>query len=275
MQRVRAARFENRLASPAILILRILRVVLFMVGCAVILAFIAPFARRFPGKESELFLGVATSVATFAITALFVRWDHVRLADVGAMPGPKSIGRLALGVLIGTLAIAAWAGISIVAGQARWTRTNSVGVSSILITLLAYLFLACREELAFRGLPLRRLHHVLGLWPAQFFVAVVFALEHRLAGATWIDAMLGAGVGSLVFGMAAIATEGLAVPIGIHAAWNVGHWALGLKGTPGIWTVVSAGSPLVGIILYDIVMLSATLAFWLWHRKRVESVTVH
>jgi uncharacterized protein len=257
----------------AILILRILRIILFMVGCAVILAFIAPFARRFPAKESELFLGIATSVATFALTALFVRWEHVGLADVGAMPDSKSIGRLALGVLIGTLAIAAWAGMSLVAGQTRWTRANEIDVSSIAIAFFAYLCLACREELAFRGFPLRRLHHVLGLWPAQFFVALMFALEHRLAGATWIDAMLGAGVGSLLFGMAAIVTEGLAVPIGIHAAWNAGHWALGLKGSPGIWMVVVDGnhrpsSPFVGIILYDVVMLSATLAFWLWHRKR-------
>jgi membrane protease YdiL (CAAX protease family) len=257
----------------AILILRILRVLLFMIGCAAILAFIAPFARRFPGMESEAFLGVAASAATFALTALFVRWEHVRLADVGAMPDSKSFGRLAFGVLIGALAIAAWAGISILAGQARWTRANEVGVSSIAIAFLAYLCLACREELAFRGFPLRRLHPVLGLWPAQFFVAIVFALEHRLAGATWIDAVLGAGVGSLLFGMAAVATEGLAVPIGIHAAWNTGHWALGLKGTPGIWTVVidqnhRAGSPFIGIILYDIVMLSTTLAFWLWYRKR-------
>ena len=253
--------------------MRILRVVLFMVGCAAILAFVAPFARQFPGKESEVFLGVTTSVATFALTALFVRWEHLRLADVGAMPDAKSIGRLALGVLIGTLAIAAWAGISIVAGQTRWVRANEIDVWPIVIAVLAYLCLACREELAFRGFPLRRLHHVLGLWPAQLFVAVVFALEHRLAGATWIDAMLGAGVGSILFGMAAIATEGLAVPIGIHAAWNAGHWALGLKGTPGIWTVVidrnhSPGSPFIGIILYDVVMLSATLAFWLWHRRQ-------
>ena len=246
-----------------------------MVGCAAILAFIAPFARRFPGKESELFLGVATSVATFALTALFVRWDHVRLADVGAMPDAKSIAKLAVGVLIGALAIATWAGISILAGQTRWARANAIDISPIAIAFLAYLCLACREELAFRGFPLRRLHQVVGLWPAQFFVAIVFALEHRLAGAMWIDAILGAGIGSLLFGMAAIATDGLAVPIGLHAAWNVGHWALGLKGTPGIWTVASAGSPFIGIILYDVVMLSTTFAFWLWYRKRVKSVTVH
>ncbi len=111
-----------------------------------------------------------------------------------------------------------------------------------------------------------------GLWPAQIFIALMFALEHKLAGATWIDAFLGSGIGSLLFGMAAIATQGLAVPIGVHAAWNVGHWALGLKGTPGLWRVVvdaqhQQGSGFAGILIYDAVMLSGAFGFWMWNRR--------
>ena len=256
----------------------LVRVILFMLACAVVLALVAPFARKLPGKESELFLGGVTSIVTFALTALFVRWERLRLTDVGAMPSAQSFGRMALGLVVGSLIISAWAGISLAAGQMHWVRANDVDVRSIMIALLAYLSLACREELAFRGYPLRRMHERFGLWPAQFFVAFMFAFEHKLAGATWLDAFLGAGVGSLLFGMAAIATQGLAVPIGVHAAWNLGHWALGLKGTPGLWRAVvdeqhqhSAG--FTGTMLYDVVMLFATFAFWLWYRRSRPAAT--
>lgn len=69
----------------------------------------------------------------------------------------------------------------------------------------------------------------------QWMVALVFAAEHRLGGSTWIHALLGAGVGSLLFGMASLATRGLALPIGLHAAWNFGQWVAGDKEFPGIW----------------------------------------
>ena len=77
--------------------------------------------------------------------------------------------------------------------------------------------------------------HTWGVWSGQVFVAIVFALEHRLGGSPWVQVIFGAFVGSLLFGMASIATRGLAVPIGVHAAWNFGTWLLGMKGQGGVW----------------------------------------
>ena len=140
------------------------------------------------------------------------------------------------------------------------------------ITLIAYLALASREELAFHGYPLRRLEQSFGIWGAQLIVALVFALEHMVGGWPWTRALFGAGVGSLLFGMAAIATRGLAVPIGLHAAWNFGQSMMGLNGEPALWrAVVDNGQEQhiehVRTISYVAVMGSATLAFWFWHRK--------
>jgi membrane protease YdiL (CAAX protease family) len=240
-----------------------------------VLAFAAPIAQRVAGPHFELFLGVVTSIATFALTAIFVRWDRVHLDDVGAWPNLRTPARLALGFLIGLLIIAAWGAISLTAGQVHWVRANDFDPGSIAMALLAYVALACREELAFRGYPLRMLDRRFGLWPAQLSIAFMFALEHKLAGATWVDAFLGSGVGSLLFGMAAIATRGLAIPIGIHAAWNLGHWALGLKGTPGVWKVIDQphNTGVKGIFVYDAVMLFAVFAFWLWHRRSAKRTT--
>jgi hypothetical protein len=116
------------------------------------------------------------------------------------------------------------------------------------------------------------LEKTFGPWTAQLLVALVFAVEHKVGGWPWERALLGAGVGSIMFGMAALATRGLAVPIGIHAAWNFGQWMLGLNGTSGIWGVVveqgqDQRAEQVRTIGYLVVMSVATLAFWLWYQK--------
>jgi membrane protease YdiL (CAAX protease family) len=168
--------------------------------------------------------------------------------------------------------VALWMFISMATGYLHWERAPENGAVLAAITLIAYLALASREELAFHGYPLRRLERSFGMGGAQLIVALVFALEHMVGGWPWTRALFGAGVGSLLFGMAAIATRGLAVPIGLHAAWNFGQSMMGLYGEPAIWrAVVDKGQEQyiehVRTISYLAVMGSATLAFWVWKRK--------
>jgi hypothetical protein len=94
-----------------------------------------------------------------------------------------------------------------------------------------------------------------------------------IGGQSWLGALLGPAIGSLLFDIASIATEGLAVPIGIHAAWNLGHWALGFKDTPGVWRPIaslgdSGRAYAVGTASYFVVTGLATFGFWKWHRSR-------
>jgi membrane protease YdiL (CAAX protease family) len=143
------------------------------------------------------------------------------------------------------------------------------------MSLLTYIAVSCREELGFRGYPLFRLKGFFGVWGAQIIVALVFAVEHMAGGWPLLRAILGAGVGSLMFGMAAIATRGLAVPIGLHAAWNFGDWILGGKGTPGLWQVVveegqQQRAQLSGTFGYLTVVSLATITFWLWYRSKTK-----
>lgn len=248
------------------------RVVLFMLGCAVMLAAAAPAATRVSEKWSPFLTGALAGIGAFALTALFVSWERLGLADVGAAINARSVVRLIVGLLVGLLLVALWAALSEASGTVRWVRAPGVGSPGVLTALVSYLALSFREELGFRGYPLRRLDRVFGLWAGQLFVATVFAAEHKLGGSPWSQALLGAGVGSLLFGMVAIATRGLAVGIGVHAAWNLGQWALGLKGMPGLWhgvvkDALQESARRVGMISYLAVMGTATLAFWLWHRK--------
>jgi uncharacterized protein len=248
------------------------RTVLFMFGCAVALAVASPHMPGPPGARQELALGIATTILAFALTVLFVRWDGVGLGDVGALPGPRSVPRFAFGILAGLLLVALCAGVAAVASEVRWSRTPGVGIGGAVVRLAAYVALAGREELAFRGYPLRRLERNFGVGAAQLLVAAAFALEHRIGGWPWTHALVGAGVGSLLFGMAAIVTRGLAVPIGMHAAWNCGEWALGLKGEAGLFIAVVApgrerNADVVRTVTYVVVMVLATVAIWAWGRR--------
>jgi hypothetical protein len=76
--------------------------------------------------------------------------------------------------------------------------------------------------------------------------------------------------------MAALATRGLAMPIGLHSAWNFGQWVLGGKEMPGLWRTVipqeiQAHLDRVGMISYVIVMALATLAFWYSYKRRMST----
>jgi membrane protease YdiL (CAAX protease family) len=158
------------------------RVVLFLLGCAFVLAATAPLTHKLPELWPNLVLGAVASLGAFALTVLFVRWEGLRLEDVGAAPARWSLPRCAFGFLVGLVLVALSASISAATGHMRWARTPGVGFSDATITFFTYIALSCREELGFRGYPLRRLEQFFGLWGAQIIVALVFAAEHMAAG---------------------------------------------------------------------------------------------
>jgi membrane protease YdiL (CAAX protease family) len=252
------------------------RVVLLMVGCAIILMAANPFTPHLAEQWPTAIVGTVTGFATLGLSLLFLRWDGLRLADVGAAPRRRSLVRMALGFLVGLLLVAMQMGLVTLEGHLRWVRSSGVGVAPSLSALAAYLALACREELAFHGYPLRRMEQDFGLWGGQIFVATIFAFEHVAGGYSWRNAILGAFAGSLLFGMAALATRGLAVPIGLHAAWNFGQWILGQKAVSGLWMPVVAGGYRARfdrneMLAYLAVVGPATVAFWWMKRRRQKT----
>lgn len=252
------------------------RVALFMITCALVLIAAGVAMPTLPDLWSQVILGVSTSLVTFALTKVFARWDGLELKDVGAAIASRSWLRLAIGFLIGLGLVGLQASMVGVVGRTRWVRSPEVGFSATSTALAAYLVLSCREELAFRGYPLRRLDCLFGPYAAQLLVALAFAIEHVAGGYSWTNAMLGVATGSLLFGMAALATRGLAIPIGLHAAWNFGQWVLGGKEMPGLWRAVNPQEvqphlERVGMISYVIVMVLATFAFWCFYKRRIST----
>jgi hypothetical protein len=251
-----------------------------MLACAVSLAAAAPWVKNVSSPWKELALGAVLSVSGFLLTALFVRWDRKPLAlgleEVGVWTprGERrwAAARFGVGFGLGLALVAVTTAALGVVGGVRFQLAGDARLVEWGAVLLGYLLLSSREELAFRGYPLFRLRAVLGDWPALVIVALIFAAEHRLGGWDWGRALYGAGVGSLVFGMAALATRGLALPIGIHAAWNFGQWVVGLRGdgAPLKATVLPADQAhfdLVHSVSYVIVMAGAGVGLLVWKRR--------
>lgn len=246
------------------------RSLLFWLATMALLALAGPLAGD--GSRAALIVGTLTVPPTFALTVLFIRWDGKRLGDYCFRLTGGSWLRFAAGLLLGFVLIAAQTALMLIlmGGGVHWTAASHTPAMGVAV--LGYLLLASREELAFRGYPLRKLSSEFGPWPAQIVVAVMFVIEHRLGGSTWTNAVIGSGLGALVFGMAALATRGLAFPIGLHAAWNIGDWARGTKGGGGLWQLVpgpdsAIHAERIALASYVAVMSLVLAALWAWHRR--------
>ena len=244
------------------------RVLLFWLGTMALLAISGPIAGT--GRQAALVIGALTAPATLALTALFIKWEGKRFSDYCFEIGRGSLFRFAGGILFGFLLVGAQTALMLIGGGVHWVA--AVPAPTIIFPILGYLLLAAREELAFRGYPLRKLASQFGPWSAQIVVAALFIVEHRLAGSSWINALIGSGMGALVFSMAALASRGLALPIGLHAAWNIGDWARGTKGAKGLWNIViepasAIHAQRIAMASYVGVMLLALAVFWQWYLR--------
>lgn len=248
------------------------RVLLFFLACMALLIAVGGLPRHVPSLPAEAAVGAVATLGTLCVTALFLWWDGRHFRDIGLAPDRRSMLRFVVGSVIGLSLVAVHMALVAASGYVQWVAVPSVNLSSVALAAIGYGLLACREEVAFRGYPLWTLASAFGIWGAQAIVMAVFVVEHLLGGDTWVNALIGSGLGALVFGMAAFATRGLALPIGLHAAWNFGDWMRGGKGGGGIWTsIVSPGHEAqasgLGMAAYACVMLLALAGFWLLYRK--------
>lgn len=242
-------------------------VLLFWVATMALLAVAGPIAGA--GSRAALIVGALTVPPTFALTVLFIKWDGKRLGDYCFGLSRRSALRFGGGCVAGFGLVATQTALMLLGGGVHWTTASPSPV--MFAPVLGYLLLATREELAFRGYALRKLVSEIDPWSAQILVAVLFVIEHRLGGSTWTNALVGSGMGALVFGLAALASRGLAFPIGLHAAWNIGDWARGTKSGDGLWHMVlqpglAMHAERVAMASYVAVMSLALVGLWQWYR---------
>jgi membrane protease YdiL (CAAX protease family) len=185
------------------------------------------------GKALMAVLYLAFELGAGWLVARFI--DRRRFADFGYHVNRRWWLDLAFGFLVGGLMIS---GIFVVEWLAGWVTVTAPAPSksgirlpiAVLIEFLFFVAVACNEEFISRGYQIRNLAEGLvgrrigpraAIAAAWFITAALFGLAHAInPGATVISSiniMLTAGG---LLGLAYVATGELAIPIGIHLAWN-------------------------------------------------------
>jgi len=265
---------ENRDDAPPRSFRGVLYVLLFWLGFIAILETPRLFLGLVPPAYATLVWGCFVSIGALLLTFAFASVQRARRADLGIVPGRWSPLVLAAGLLCGcAIVVAQVAAVTWLLGL-QIAPDPHASIAAAGWTLVTLLSLSAMEELGFRGYPLRRLIGPLGLWGAQIVVAIAFGLYHHFAyGLAWGPSMIGTTLGSLLFGMAAVMSRGLALPIGIHAGVNFGLWACANGGGTGLFRISEAAGPLdgwrseAGNTIYVVTFLLATMILWLWHRR--------
>jgi membrane protease YdiL (CAAX protease family) len=250
----------------------IIRVVLFCLLCAISLAIFSGFVKGWNNKWNQHLLLIVTIVVIYGLTIVFVKWEGLQLKDVGVVSNKMTFKKGAIGFGLGLFMTLLQPAIVVLLGHYTILFTASIPFYSILFYLTLYFLVAIREELAFRGFPLFSLKYRFGFWTPQIIIMIIFSLEHVAGGMTWLQAFIGAGTGALLFGLAALRTNGIALPVGLHWAWNFGQWCWGFKKEEGLLKgIVEKGFENVaernGWISYLLIMTITIVVFYFYRGK--------
>lgn len=248
----------------------LVRVALFLLGyIAVLLAASIPKG-MVPPAFADVTWGTLASLGIVRLTRLVGRRQGSRSSARNmSVNAVQLLAGIVLGFAVYALVLAA---ISTTFGPLRVSFTAAPSLLASVLTIVGFLALACMEELGFRGYPLRMLTSVLGERIAVFVVSILFAASHFLFGWSWQSILLGVLPSGILFGAAAVASGGLAMPIGVHMALNVAQWIVGEKARPGFFTltidadhaVLGANvTPFVGAIIPVVV----AFALWRWYPR--------
>lgn len=235
-----------------------------------VLVAVSSTTHALPWALQAVINGGAGAAAVYVMSIWFCRRDALSMADARLAPDRKSPMRFAFGFIAGAVLATAFALLLWSFGIVRYRLAQAPAPTTLALLALGFILLALREEIVFRGYPLRTLETSMGRWPALAFMAVLFTIEHLLGGYSVLNAIVGSILSALVFGMAAIASRSLAFPLGLHAAWNMIDWASGGKGSAGILERIGDGtssSQLAALLVYAGVMGTALLALWQADRR--------
>jgi membrane protease YdiL (CAAX protease family) len=220
--------------------------------------------------------GLISSAGLLALTRALMRVEKGPRTNLDLALRPSSLRRFSIGVVLGVASFGVHVSIvATFAGPIRFEWVSGVGAMAAAIYFARFLSTSCMEELGFRGYPLRRLTGVMGPWPAVCLTAVAFGLSHLAYGWDMRTIALGVVPGGLLWGMSAVATRGLAVPIGLHAAWNFASWSAGNRAETGLLHMTVEENALeltqqVGTVSYLSIFGALTVAFWFVHRRNVQ-----
>jgi uncharacterized protein len=250
-----------------------IRVCIFLAGNFLLLLLV-----QFAGLFGEMAVNILLCAAVILFTKFILYLEARKLDTIGWRPQSTThwiqlltgtiIGML---MLIGTTLFIKWQ------TGFQWQNTP-LPWSTIVVLLLTVLASAYLQELIFRGYSFQLLLKKYGVWPAQIIMAVFFGLMHigRMPFSEIMATMFTTGIGALLFGLAYIKTNNLALPTGIHFGWNFLQILLprhpSLNGK-GIVKIVEESfnqaniTLLIWMLPYVFVMIAGYIAIHIFYRK--------
>jgi uncharacterized protein len=191
-----------------------------------------------PPSLGRLVQGTIGTVAALLTTFLFLWFDKKTFSEIGLIFEARTVVKFFAGVLIGILIMGLLAMSVIYISDMRIDLNPRSNVLNFLLATAPLIPLAFMEELGFRAYPLEILKRKIGVRLAIIVTSILFALYHVASGWTVSSSFYGPAVWGLVFGLAAIYSNGIALPTGIHYAANLTTSAFGeADNSASIWKV--------------------------------------
>lgn len=260
-------------------------------------------------EVGSLYTRMAVAHTVWTLLLLAAAWFQARFidrrpfAEYGLTRGPGWGLQLVLGFLMGSAMIGLVFGVELAAGWIRLKpaaarAASEFHASDLAFQLILFASVAFGEEITYRGCVLknlaeglnpRRLPSAMASLGACGLGAVLFGLFHAGNDNASVIALLNIGLVGVFLGLCVLWTRSLAIPIGVHFAWNffqgpvlgfpvsgenMGQTVLDLaQGGPVVMTggtfgpeggLLSTGSTLLGIG-----------AVALWVRYREGALRVH
>lgn len=252
-------------------VLAICRILLFYIFSVIIFVTTSGLAKNLFLADHLSFL--ISSILTFLLAILFAKWEKLSLNDIGLMVDNGSFLRFLSGFGIGVVMVIVQALIITNFAHVKFSLAPNYQSINVITSLILYFLIACREELVFRSYSLRSLNYSLRPPLALIIITAIFISEHIIAGVSLKMSILGSGLGGILFGVAALKTKGLALPLGLHFSWNATQWLLGFKNNTGVWReIVEKGhesqAENIGLAGFVLVMSVSIVGIWLFYREK-------
>lgn len=232
-----------------------------------------------PSGIRYLLFGSIGTIGAIILTKAFLKSESKTFPDIGLVWASGSLRRFMLGSVIGVALVGLMFAVIVpLAGLTVESTPNPDYWNAIGFSILVLFVLALMEEVAFRSYPLIRLFDSFGMRTSIYCTSVFFSLYHGLHPGN----LLGPGVWGILYGYAAIASRGIALPLGIHFGLNWMQSLFGAKAqfASSIWTIVPGTeegivSPdFIGLILQLVLLVIGVLLVELNIRRHPKSAKV-
>jgi membrane protease YdiL (CAAX protease family) len=207
-------------------------------GLLVVLSFTKLF---FSDKFERITHGIAGTIAAVLTTYLFLQFDKKTFTDIGLKFEKTSLKNFLSGILAGIVLMGILSFSVIFFSDFKVETNSNSNMLNFLFLTLPLIPLAFMEEVGFRAYPLVILKDKTGIRNSIIITSILFALYHVANGWTIQNSFLGAGVWGIIYGLAAIYSNGIAMPTGMHYAANLTTAAFGISNDSfNIWVLKQA-----------------------------------